>query len=592
MPARRLSALVFALACTLATAALAAGGLTARLDTGKVAIGGTVQLTLSADPAQLTAAPDISPLSKDFDILGTSQSSQTRVVNGARSDSVEWSITLAPRAKGQLTIPPIHAGQASSAALNLDVVDAADLPSAPVAEGGTAITATVAPGTHYVQQEIPLTLRITVGAGLRDARITPPASANYVLEQQGKDRIRQENTQSGPVTVVERDYLLRPQTSGTLTVAPFTLTGTVADLRATSPFGQDPLASFFGNTPFGGAGSPFGRMFGAGRPVTLRSAPLTVEIKPKPAGSAGWFLPAKSVSLSASWDPAHPTFRVGEAVTRHIRLQAVGATGVQLPDLAQPEVTGARVYLDSSDLGTVDTADGSAAVRDFSYSIVPTSGGTITLPAVTVNWFDTASETPRTATLPAETITAAGPVAPASPEATQGTTRAVTPANAAPATAGGTARALRVLALCAVSVAAIAALILFWQRYRGQADTSHDPASSLSDNRVRASALGRVRDACATDDPGAAYAATLAWLQAVARDSHVSPDAILRQSPDLDARWQDLEARRFSGAAMGPWDAREFLAAVNAADKATRKRAGRDAATTLPPLYADTAHGV
>lgn len=574
------------LALIATTTATFADGLTARVSSDKMALGDTFQLTLGADPAKLTAAPDVSPLNADFDILGTSKSSQTRIINGTRSDMVEWIITLAPRAKGHLIIPALTAGQATSEVLSVDVVDVADLPADRQAPGETAITLSLEPGSHYVQQEIPLTLRITSGAGFRGGTIQAPQSPDYILEQRGEDRASQMTSNGQPVTVIERDYLLRPQQAGALTIAPFTLRATQNDPAARSPFPSGSFDSFFGGSPFGGAGSPFGQMFNPGREVVVRTAPLTVEVKANPSGSAGWFLPAKEVTLAAEWDPRAPVFRVGEAVTRHIRIQALGATEVQLPDLAMPEITGARVYLETSQTGSLDTPQGTAAVRDFTYSIVPTTGGTVTLPEVTLEWFDTSAETARVATLPADTITVEGAVtaAPAAPK---------TPAEsvAAPIAAGDQGDAMAMGWIIALVIAIVAALTvalsLRMRRSGVQGTHSHkaDPVGSTRAN-LRKAALRQLEVACDASDPNAAYAAALRWLNAVAPGIAPENGSVRQAFPNLGDTWHDLESRAFSARVTGDWDAQRFLRDLRAADKDAHKAAKRPPQAILPPLYA------
>ncbi len=106
------TALMFVIASALASDA---AGLDARISASQIATGDSFQLSLSADTKALTQAPDISPLNTDFDILGTSRTSQTQIINGVRSDRQEWIITLAPTSMGVLTIPALSAGTATSA---------------------------------------------------------------------------------------------------------------------------------------------------------------------------------------------------------------------------------------------------------------------------------------------------------------------------------------------------------------------------------------------------------------------------------------------------------------------------------------------
>ncbi|MDN5785857.1 BatD family protein [Pseudorhodobacter sp.] len=563
------------------TSAGFADGLTARISAQKLALGDTVQLVLSADPAKLTAAPDISALNADFDILGTSKSSQTQIINGARSDTVEWIITLAPRSKGHLTIPALSAGQASSAPIGIDVVDAAQMPGDQQAAGGTTITATLEPGAHYVQQEIPLSLRITTGPGFSDGAIEAPQSPDYILEQRGEDRTSQTVENGQPVTLIERDYLLRPQKSGALSIAPFTLRAMQTDPAARSPFPQNRFDTLFGGSLFGGAGSPFGQMFGGGRQITIRTAPLTLDVKAKPSAAKGWFLPAKAVTLTSQWSPVKPEFRVGEAVTRHVRIQALGATEVQLPDLAPPTVNGARVYLDKSETGSVDTADGTASVRDFSYSIVPTTGGTITLPEMTVDWFDTASETPQVASLPAETIKVEGavvvpPATPAAPEATAS-------ASQQPPTVESQSRMTWIAGLLALLAAVLALAAFFWRRQDARADLT--PGGIANAQVRREAALRSVEAACNAADPHATYAAAMKWAGAVATATGLETEAIWARFPDLSQEWKALEAGLYRTETDSTWSAKAFLSTLRSADKALTKRIRRVAQGKLPPLY-------
>ncbi len=564
-----------ALTALVATAGAGlADGLTARISANRLALGDSFQLTLSADPAELTSAPDISALNADFDILGTSKSTQTRIINGSRSETVEWIVTLAPRATGHLTIPALSAGQATSAALGVDVVDPADLPPAQRAQGA-AMVLTAEPGSHYEQQEIPLTLRITTGDGLRDGAITEPSSPDYVLERRGEDRTSRMTQDGKPVTVIERDYLLRPQKSGTLSVAPFTLRGSIADPDARR---SDPFANFFNRSPFGGMGSPLSAMLNPGRPVTLRTAPLTLEIKARPNAATDWFLPAKAVSLTAEWQPAQPDFRVGEAVTRHVRIEALGATEVQLPDIALPEVAGARVYSEGSNSGSIDTPKGTAAVRDFTFSVVPTTGGTLTLPEIRVSWFDTAAEQARSAILPAETISVQGPITSAT-----ATPPAETPTLAAPQASPQSAplRGWMLAAIAAVAALLAGVGVYLWRR----GATAKSAPKTLATPSERKAELRRVEAACAASDARTAYGAALGWLRAAGRETGRPGEAILADLPEFRSCLSALESHAYAENSALQWDAPAFLRAIRVADRNLNNQTRKSTGAPLPPLY-------
>ena len=129
-----------ALSIALAVPAFAAG-LSARVDSGTVAQGDTFQLTLTTN-GQADASPDLTPLQKDFDVLGTSQSSSTQIINGKRSQSESWIVSLSPKSMGTLEIPAITAGSLSSSPVAIKVVDAGSMPKA---TGTSAIDLSASP---------------------------------------------------------------------------------------------------------------------------------------------------------------------------------------------------------------------------------------------------------------------------------------------------------------------------------------------------------------------------------------------------------------------------------------------------------------
>ncbi len=397
-----------ALSIALAVPAFAAG-LSARVDSGTVAQGDTFQLTLTTN-GQADANPDLTPLHKDFDVLGTSQSSSTQIINGKRSQSESWIVSLSPKSMGTLEIPAITAGSLSSSPVAIKVVDAGSMPKA---TGTSAIdlSASLKDGSPFLFQETPLTVRIETSAPIKSAELIAPQSSAFELVQRGEDRVSQATRNGQTVNVIERTYMLKPQEKGAIEIPPFVLRGSVADPSAR---GRDPFADFQGFPGF--PSSMFNDMFDSGKPFAVRSEPIKLTVRADPNASSGqhqWFLPAKNVKLTAKWSPEHPVFKEGEAVTRRVSLLALGASTVQLPDLSFENTDGARIYLDDTQTGEDQTADGTVARKDFLVSVVPTRGGDITLPEIKVNWTDSVSGEAKTATLPSEVIKAEGTIPPA-----------------------------------------------------------------------------------------------------------------------------------------------------------------------------------
>jgi hypothetical protein len=572
------SSLLLGTALALATALpLLAQGLDARLGSTRVAEGDQVVLTLSADLAAGAGQPDLSGLEADFTVLGTASGSQTTIVNGARSDRMTWQITLAPKHAGTLTVPAITAGSVSSAPLSLTVLDANALPPE-VQAGRPALSLSVPEGTIYAQAEVPLTVQLRLPPGTQGAEIVTPSGTDFLLEQSGEDRV---SRQADGSALVERTYLLRPQAPGALTLPGFTLQAQVADPNARdpfaalggSPFGNSPFDRVFGGFP---GRSPFGSMFAPTRTVTAVSDPLTLSVAETPGDASGWVLPAAHVELREVWQPDPPVFRVGEAVTRKVQVLALGAHGEQIPDLAMPDIPGARVYFEGSEARSVPTGQGTAAAREFTWSIVPTTGGTLTLPDLSVDWFDTSRETPATATLAGESFEVEGPVVAAplvqasAPDASGG-------AAPSPWAEVWLAGALAAGAATLFVALAAGAARLLRRRRRGAPTPAARMAMPDTRNR-RAEVLTRAQAAAKAGDAAGTHRAALDWMRA----SGLSPDTCALRFSALSRELQAVESALF-GASPEAADLAALVAQLRTADSLIAERGARRDA--LPPLY-------
>src|SRR5690606_20356288 len=155
---------------------------------------------------------------------------------------------------------------------------------------------------------------------------------------------------------------------------------------------------------------------------------VRLDVRPKPVEWAGdpW-LPAASVLLKDEGDLPDEV-HVGDPVTRTIRLQAQGLGYEQLPELDLKAPPGAEIYPDKADTRTRDDGEWLYGERVRKFAFVPNKPGTLTIPGLTVRWWDTVHDRAETAQLPARTIT----VLPASGAAADG-------ASAAPAPQAGVA---------------------------------------------------------------------------------------------------------------------------------------------------------
>ena len=555
----------------------------ASISDNTVAFGDTINLRLEGSGDSLHGSPDLSPLSANFDIVGTSQSSTTQIVNGVATSSRGWTVELAPRSQGDLTIPSIPIGSESTQPLQLQVVDAESLPATDATGSGVRLEMTAPSGPFYVQQEIPVTVRITDSAGLRHAELSGPVSDDAIVTISGADNSEQTTQDGIPVTIFERTYLVKPQQSGELVIPPLTLRGRVQDASRTQS-ARDPFAGF------GISDSLLSQFINPGRPMVARSTALRIDVQPRPEQVTGWFLPAKMLELSASWAPDEPLFRVGEAVTRVIKLVALGASEEQLPDLSLGDVDGARIYVDRNASSTVELDGGTAAISQISVSIIPTRAGSITLPALEVDWWDTHSDQQKTATLAATTIQIeSGANATAVIESTEPSSTTVDSGGPAGSSddvrqlESGSTVSLFILLLCAVAIIAL--------RIRSKKAAVENPIERDKFETLDPDALEReIRVSCKEGSAPAAYGDLQRWLVAVLSNSNRVSIAESPEMADLRKHLNALEARLFSEDGTSRWDGAQLLTSVNKL-KRRLKRGGAAAVRreVIPPLYPTSA---
>ncbi len=82
----------------------------------------TFHLTITLTGPHSGIALDLSPFTKDFDMLSTSQHTHSANIDGQTEISMEWIITLAPKRLGELVIPSIEVGNHRSPPISVTVL--------------------------------------------------------------------------------------------------------------------------------------------------------------------------------------------------------------------------------------------------------------------------------------------------------------------------------------------------------------------------------------------------------------------------------------------------------------------------------------
>lgn len=556
--------MMLALLLIVPISAEAAGSARAWLDRNTMQLGETVTLNVEVEGGS-ASQPDFSVLDSDFNTLGTQSSRQMSLVNGSASSKTVWAIGLEPKHAGSLTIPAFDIDSAKTQPLVLVVTPAATTRQG-AAGDAIFITVNAEPLSPYVQQQIRLTVKLHFSVDLSEGALDEPAIDSAHVQKLGRDKQYATNLNGRRYQVLERNYAITPEHSGTLQIPGLNFRGSALD-------NSDP-----------------GSFFRRGRAVSARSEELDIEVRGKPVawGNAPW-LPAQALSITDE-TTLPDEVALGEPLTRTIKLRAQGLGFEQLPELEMPPIAGADVYADKSETRTRDDGTWLYGERTRKFAVVASRPGTLVLPEMRVQWWDTSNDRMETAVLPEHSVrvVAAGTSSnPAAGQSSAGDATSATPAPVANATpiiypgAADTTSAQRWRWLSFLFAGLWLATVLLWWRSRRKPDPQP--------MRVSAALGGGGRDAflraCAMADLAEAERTLLAWARLHNSGVHnLGELARLLSDPDQGQAIQSLQRVRYAGDSadgVASHLARAFRSGL-AWIQPTNDSAS---ASALPPLY-------
>ncbi|HEV2541098.1 MAG TPA: BatD family protein [Frateuria sp.] len=461
-----------------------AASVQASLDRTRVQLGETVTLNLRVEGGGLAQAPDLSALAADFEVLGSSSNTSVSIVNGQRSAQFTLGIALRPRHVGQLAIPPLDFGGGRTQALTLTVT-APDPAVAANSGKPVFLEASAEPGHVRVGQQLLFTVRLYLAGTLSNGSLSEPQLPGVDARRLGDDLDYDVVRGGRAYHVIERRYALIPQQAGAIQLPAVTFQGELIDPADPDSF------------------------FAMGTPTSAASPPVTIQVDPVPPhwGSSAW-LPARALSLTLDGLPADGKVRVGQPLDLAMTLQATGLPYEALPALSLPDLDGATVYPDKPVTGTRNDGHWLIGRRQQTFAVVPGRAGTLTLPAITLKWWNVETGQAEEARIPAHVLTvlpaAAGGSTPAAP-APAASTRAPSKAPAS----GAQPPPWRVAVFVVVALVLVAGALAAWWAWRRRARV--DPATRIPSHRaLRAAFLAAARG----DDTATQSHALLAWARA------------------------------------------------------------------------------
>ena len=352
------------------------------VDRTELARGETLTYTIRVYDRRQGMQLDLTPLTEEFDVLGTRTSSQIRSVNGAVESWTDYIVTLFPLTEGNLTIPAIQVNEAMTDAIEVLVRNEGPRSN----QGNEELFLELESNKEsiYVQEQLLFAIRLyyTIN-GIRNPQFTELEIPDTVTQLIGSPNQYEKLIDGVRYGVYEKRYVIFPQRSGALEIPDILFRGEVTDGSSNFVFRNL-------NT----------------RRVTAFTEGVSIEVleRPEVARDVDFWLPLRQLSVEESWEGPVDDLQIGDTLVRTISMQAEGLDGAVLPPLNELEVDRANVYPEPSEIERMFVDGSIVGARVERSSIVATEAGALEIPEVVIPWWNVDTDQQEFAIIPATTF--------------------------------------------------------------------------------------------------------------------------------------------------------------------------------------------
>ena len=352
------------------------------VDRNELARGETLTYTIRVYDRRQGMQLDLTPLTEEFDVLGTRTSSQIRSVNGAVESWTDYIVTLFPLIEGNLTIPAIQVNETMT-----DPIDVLVRNEGPRSNQGNEelfLELEANKESIYVQEQLLFAIRLyyTIN-GIRNPQFTELEIPDTVIQLIGSPNQYEKLIDGVRYGVYEKRYVIFPQRSGALEIPDILFRGEVTDGSSNFVFRNL-------NT----------------RRVTAFTEGVSIEVleRPEIARDSDFWLPLRQLSLEESWEGPVDDLNIGDTLVRTISMRAEGLDGAVLPPLNEMAVDRANVYPEPSEIERMFVDGSIVGTRVERSSIVATEAGALEIPEVVIPWWNVDANQQEFARIPATTL--------------------------------------------------------------------------------------------------------------------------------------------------------------------------------------------
>ena len=355
------------------------------LDRNEIARGETVTLTIRIYDQRQGMQLDLTPLTTQFDVLGTRTSSQIRSVNGAVEAWTDYIVTLFPLEEGNLIIPELDINGTTTTPLEVTVTN--EGPRSNQSNEELYLEIETNKESVYVQEQLLFTVRLfyTIN-GIRNPQFTELEMEDSVIQLIGSPNQYEKLIDGERYGVYEKRYVIFPQRSGPLEVPDILFRGEVTDGSSNFVFRNL-------NT----------------RRVTAFIEGISIEVLERPAAvqSGDFWLPVSNLTLEESWSTDLNNLKVGDSLVRTVTMTADGLDGAVLPPFSPREIEGLNLYPDPAEIERTFEEGAIVGTRIEVTSMVPVASGNIMIPEISIPWWNIDIDQLETTVIPATSLTIA-----------------------------------------------------------------------------------------------------------------------------------------------------------------------------------------
>ncbi|MCD9552127.1 protein BatD [Photobacterium carnosum] len=333
-----------------------------------VAVNQVFRLSISVDTAINPDSIDFSVLSPNFAYGQPNASSSTSFINGALSRNTTWTLSLAAKKVGAATIPAFKIGSSQTTPITITVLKGSQTNNSATDQANVRVTAEIDKNILYVGESINYRVKILIGEQLSQASLSAPSGDGLAVSQVGQDAQHNIVQNGRRYLVITRNYQLTAEKAGKIIIQGSKFNGSA--VRGANGFNS-----------------------GITVPVNEDARNITINIKPKPTAYKGLWLPTSDLQLQQTWQPQvsnlnDVTTKVGEPITRTITLRIKDVAQSNMPNVNLTYPDTVRIYNEKPEYRT----ENGYSVMTLKQVIIPRQTGKVTLPPLTINWWNTTTE--------------------------------------------------------------------------------------------------------------------------------------------------------------------------------------------------------